>query len=88
MGDLQLTGLEPDKALGNFRTALQILGNDQNGNEDHDQGLCKLYWFLGRALNQLGSQPEALVNYWRSVAVAESVAQQFPAKKNQASALF
>jgi len=85
---LQLMTLEPGDALKNFRSAFEVFGSDQNGNEDHDQTLVKLYWYLGRTLNQLGHQSEALGNYWKSVAIAESVAQRFPADRQAKRQLF
>jgi len=84
LGDLQLDSMETDKALENFRTALQVFGSDPNGNDSHDRALSRFYLSLGKAFMQLGQRAEALPNFRSSVAIAEAVAQKSPsARHNQ-----
>jgi eukaryotic-like serine/threonine-protein kinase len=88
IGDVQLTSLQPDKALENFRTAFQIFGSQPNANEDHDRTLVGLYLRMTRALNELGQQQEALVNVRKAIAIAETLAQQSPSSKQLQRLLF
>jgi tetratricopeptide (TPR) repeat protein len=78
LGELELHNFECDKALTSFRAGLQILGADPNGDFDHDHALIQLHWYLGRTLNQVGSQSEAVANLQRSIDIAEGLARQFP----------
>ena len=88
IGDVQLSSLQPDEALENFRKAFQIFGNEPNGNEDHDRTLVGLYIRLTRALNELGRQQEALGNVRKAIAIAEALAQQSPSSKQLQRTLF
>ncbi len=81
LGDLQLDNLETSNALKSYRSAFQIFGSEQNGDEDHDKALSQLYIKLAGALTELGSQAEALANLRRSIAVAEDLAQKSPSVK-------
>ena len=79
---------EPDKALKNLRAALQILGSDLNGDEEHDLTLARLHYFIGRTLSELGVQGEALVNLRRSVTIAEALVQKSPQSKQAKRRLY
>ena len=81
LGDVELENLETDKALENFRTAIQILGDDLNGNGDHDLWLARFHVLMGSTLNELGLQTESLVSFRRAIAIAEDLAQKSPASK-------
>jgi len=78
LGELELDNFQPDKALNSFRAGLQILGADPTGDLDHDHLLIQLHWYLGRTLNQIGSQSEAIANLQRSIGIAEGLAREFP----------
>ena len=88
LGDVELTSLEPDKALESYHDSFQIFGTDPTGQIGHDRTLTKLYLSTGKALNELGSQSEALTNDRKAIAVAEELAQQFPADKQVQRDLF
>lgn len=72
---------EPDQALNNFRTSLEILGSDLNDDEDHDMNVATLYNLMGAQLDHLGAQAEAFVNYQRAIAIAEALATQRSSSK-------
>jgi serine/threonine protein kinase len=88
IGDVSLSDLNPDKALENYSMAFQVFGNSPDGVEDHDRMLIGFY--LGRAstLNELGKQSDALENNRKAVAVAEALAQRFPASPQARRAPF
>jgi tetratricopeptide (TPR) repeat protein len=88
LGSIQLDNLEPDKALKNFRAALEVFGSDTNGSLDHDRTVFRLNWFLGRALTESGSQSNALAILRKSVAVAEEVARTYPSSRQAKRDLF
>jgi tetratricopeptide (TPR) repeat protein len=81
LGEVHFNNREPDKALASFQSALQIFGDDLTGNEDHDMLLGRFHVRLGRTLNELGSNTEALPHYRRSVAIAEDLAGRTPPAK-------
>ena len=64
LGDVELSSLQPDKALEGYREGFRIFGNDLTGQEDHDRTLTKLYLRIGKALNELGSQSEIGEEHW------------------------
>jgi tetratricopeptide (TPR) repeat protein len=78
LGELELHSFECDKALRSFRDGLQVLGDDPNGDFDHDHTLITLHWYLGRTLNQVGSQSEAIASLERSINTSEGLAREFP----------
>jgi eukaryotic-like serine/threonine-protein kinase len=88
IGDVQLSSLQPDKALKNFREAFQIFGSEPNGNEDHDRTLIGLYIRMTRALNELGMQQEGLANVRKATGIAEALVRQSPSSKQLQRILF
>ena len=76
LGDLQLDNLETDQSLKSFQDALEIFGAGQDGAEESEDTLARLYFRVAGALRELGSQSEALLSLRKSVAVFERVAQQ------------
>jgi tetratricopeptide (TPR) repeat protein len=78
LGDVELSSLQPDRALESYREGFRIFGNDLTGQEDHDRTLTKLYLRIGKALNELGSQSEALASERKAIMVAEDLAERFP----------
>ena len=64
---------EPDKALQNFRTAIQIVGSEVNGDQTHDSRLATLYGMIGRQSSLLGNQTEAFVNLRKAETIAEGL---------------
>ena len=81
LGYVQLNNLETDKAAASLRAALQTLGPDENGDEDHDRTLHVLYGRLGLALNEVGSNPEAIASFERGIAIAEDIARRYPSRR-------
>lgn len=81
LGDVELSSLEPDKALASYREGFRVFGSDPIGQEDHDRTLTKLYLRMGKALNELGSQSEALASDRKAIMIAEGSAQQFPSSR-------
>jgi serine/threonine protein kinase len=88
LGDVELGKLEPDKALIDYRDSFRIFGSDPTGEEEHDRTLTKLYLRLGKALNELGFQSEALANDRHAIMLAEGLVQQFPDSKQAKRDLF
>jgi serine/threonine protein kinase len=88
IGDVSLTGLNPDKALENYSTAFQVFGNSPSGVEDHDRMLIGFYLGKAKALNELGKQSKALESNRNAVALAEALVQRFPASLLARRALF
>jgi len=88
LGDVELSALEPDQALTNIRAAFQIFGSEPNGNEGHDRTLTRLYLRMGRVVNEIGPQLEALANVREAIAVAEELVQKFPSSKQVQRDLF
>jgi eukaryotic-like serine/threonine-protein kinase len=88
IGDVNLSGLSPDKALENYFMAFQVFGNGPSGVEDHDRMLIGFYLGKASTLNELGKQSEALENNRKAVALAEVLAQQFPTSLPARRALF
>ena len=74
LGELDLDDLEPDQAMASLDDALQVFGDNQNGNEDHDRTLLILHWTLGRVLEETGHEAEALASFRRSIAIDEDLA--------------
>jgi serine/threonine protein kinase len=85
LGYAHFNNLEPDIAMENYRTGLQVLGSEPNGVADHDRTLFTLYGRLGNALNDLGSNAEAIARFQKAVAVAEDVARKFPSARAKRS---
>src|SRR6516165_2982472 len=81
LGEIELNSRQPDQALKSFRAALDVVGADVNGREDHDQMLSRLYTRIGRTLNELGSQVESLENFRRAIAISEALAAKAPDSK-------
>jgi serine/threonine protein kinase len=88
IGDVSLSGLDPDKALENYSMAFQVFGNRPSGVEDHDRMLIGFYCGKASTLNELGQQSEALENNRKAVALAEVLVQRFPASPLARRALF
>jgi serine/threonine protein kinase/tetratricopeptide (TPR) repeat protein len=86
LGYVQLSGLETDKAVQNDRAAILALGVDPTGNEANDRILAVLYARLGSALNELGSNGEAIAIYERAIAIGEDLAWKFPSNQNKRNA--
>jgi tetratricopeptide (TPR) repeat protein len=84
LGVIEEVDREPDKALNDLRTALQILGPDVNGDDKHDMRLSTLYNIIGTQSNYLGNHAEASENLRKSVTIAEAVAQRVPPPKQAA----
>jgi len=80
--------MEPDKTLKYLRMALQTVGEDLTGEADHDMMLPRLYVLIGRELSHLGVLEEALVNFRKSVTVAETLARRTPPPKQAQRWLF
>ena len=80
-GEIEFNSRQPDQALKSFRAALDVVGTDVNGREDHDQMLSRLYTRIGRTLNELGSQVESLENFRRAIAISEALAAKAPDSK-------
>lgn len=88
IGDVELSSLEPDKALNNYRQAFQVFGSDANGQEDHDRTLAGLYLRRARVLNELGPQPEAVADVHRAIEIAQGLTRQFPSERQVQRDLF
>ena len=88
LGEIEFNSRQPDQALKSFRAALDVVGADVNGREDHDQMLLRLYSRIGRTLNELGSQGESLENFRRAVRIAEDLAAKAPGSKTAQRDLF
>jgi len=81
LGLIEEVSREPDKAVKDFRTALQIIGSDLSGDEDHDLSVSSLYNLIGTQLDNLGAETEALVNHRRAITIAEGLARRSPPPK-------
>ncbi len=88
IGDVNLNGLNPDKALENYTEAFKVFGTIPTGVEDHDRMLIGFYLDKGKALNELGKQSESLENERTAVALAEGLVQKYPASLLSQRALF
>jgi tetratricopeptide (TPR) repeat protein len=88
IGDVSLSGLNPDRALENYAMAFQVFGNSPNGVEDHDRVLIGFYRGKASSLNELGKQADALENNRRAVDLAEALVQRFPVSLQARRALF
>lgn len=88
IGDVNLSGLNPDKALENYSAAFQVFGDSPNGVEDHDRLLIGFYINRGKALNELGNQSEAIESDRKAIALAEALVQRFPSSPRAQRALF
>jgi tetratricopeptide (TPR) repeat protein len=88
LGDVESDSREPDKALASYRTAIEVIGPDLSGNEDHDQMLARFNARLGRALNELGSQTEALQYLRKSIAIDEAQAKKASSPNQTQRTLF
>jgi tetratricopeptide (TPR) repeat protein len=82
---VDLNSLEPDKAVRGLRAALQIFGADASGAEDHDRILATFYGRLGLALNERGSNAEAIASYETAIAIAEELARRVPSQRAKRS---
>jgi serine/threonine protein kinase len=76
LGNIEEASREPDKALKDFRTALEIIGNDPNGDEKHDMRLPNLYELIGLQLEYLGVHKESFVNFDKAITIAETMARR------------
>ncbi len=88
LGDVNLWNLSPMQALDEYRAAFRTFGADPNGAEDHDKMLIGLYLKRASALNEIGSQAEALANNRQAVALAEALVQKFPSSVQARRELF
>jgi eukaryotic-like serine/threonine-protein kinase len=74
LGYVQLNSVETDKAVQSLRAALQVVGTEPNGNQDHDQMLVLVYSRTALALNEL----QAIRSFEKAIAIAEDLARKFP----------
>jgi serine/threonine protein kinase len=81
LGYVQLNSLETDKAVQSIRNAIEVLGNVPNGSEDHDRTLLVFCGRLGTALNELGSNAEAIRSYEKAIVIADDVVRRFPSQR-------
>jgi tetratricopeptide (TPR) repeat protein len=81
LADVQLSSLETDEAVSSLRAALQVVGTEANGNDEHDRTVMTLSGRMGRALNELGSHLEAIANLQRAITLAEDVARRSPSRQ-------
>ena len=88
IGDVELSSLEPDKAVNSYREAFQVFGSDANGQEDHDRTLTGLYLRRARVLNELGLQSDAVADVRRAIEVAQGLTRQFPSERQVQRDLF
>jgi len=86
--NVELSSLEPDKALNNVQAALQVFGADANGQSEHDQVLYKIYWYQGRALEDYRSPQEAASALRKALDVAERAAQSSASSRQAKRSLF
>jgi len=85
LGFAQLNNLETDKAVESFRAGLQVLGPEPNGLADHDRTLVALYGRMGNALNELGSNAQAIASFQKAIPIAEDLARKFPSTRAKRS---
>src|SRR5260370_8615831 len=83
LGDVQLNSVETDEAVHNARAALQVLGTEPNGNEDHDRMLVLVYSRTALGLNELRSNPQAIRSFEKAIAIAEDLARKFPSVRTK-----
>jgi tetratricopeptide (TPR) repeat protein len=83
LGYVQINSVETDKAVESLRAALQVLGTEPNGNEDHDRRPVVVYSRTALALNELGSNPQAIRNYEKAIAIAENLARTSPSVRTK-----
>jgi serine/threonine protein kinase len=83
LGYVQLNSLETDQAVESLRTAVRVLGTDSNGAEDHDRTLATFYGRLGLALNEFGSNREAIASHEKAIAIAEDLVRKFPSRRTK-----
>ncbi|HEX4165324.1 MAG TPA: protein kinase [Bryobacteraceae bacterium] len=83
LGYVQINSIETDKAVESLRAALQVLGAEPNGNEDHDRMSAVVYSRMGLALNELGSNPKAIQSFEKAIAIAEDLARKFPSVRTR-----
>jgi serine/threonine protein kinase len=88
LGEVDLNNLHPDQSLARFANGFQVFGDSPSGDEDHDQLLMRLYGDMGRALNELGNQSEALENDRKAVALADALVQRHPSSVHAQRAVF
>jgi len=88
IGDVNLSGLNPDKAIENYSMAFQIFGNSPSGVEDHDRMLIGFYRGKANTLNELGKQSEALENNRKALTLAEALVERLPASLTARRTLF
>lgn len=88
LGEVALSSLRPDQALGNFSAAFHVFGADADGDEEHDQMLAGLYRGMARTLNELGNQSEAIENNRKAVLLAEALVQRYPSSLKARQGLF
>jgi serine/threonine protein kinase len=83
LGYVEFSNLETDKAVQNDRAAVQAVGGQQTGNEADDRRLTALYARLGRDLNELGANTEAISIYKRMIPIAEDLPRKYPSVQNK-----
>jgi serine/threonine protein kinase len=88
IGDVELSRLEPDRALNNYQEAFRVFGSDPSGQEDHDRTLTRLYLRRARALNELGSQSETVADTRKAIEVAQGLTRKFPSERQAQRDLF
>ena len=88
LGNVDLNSLHPDQALQRFSMAFQVFGDSPSGDEDHDQLLIGLYHDMGRALNELGKQSQALESDRRAITLAEALMERYPSLVRARRAVF
>jgi serine/threonine protein kinase len=83
LGYVEYSNLQADKAVQNDRAAVQAAGDQPTGKEADDRRLTALYARLGRDLNELGSNTEALAIYTKTIPIAEDLARKYPSDQNK-----
>jgi serine/threonine protein kinase len=83
LGYVDYSNLETDKAVQNDRAAVQAVGDQPTGNEADDRRLTALYARLGRDLNELGANTEAIAIYKGTIPIAEDLARKYPSDQNK-----
>ncbi|MBV8572384.1 MAG: protein kinase [Acidobacteriaceae bacterium] len=78
LGYVEWADLKTDKALENFRSALERFGDTPNGKPDHDNTLIRLHWLSALALRELGSASESVANLRKSISIAETLVRDAP----------
>ena len=88
LGEVEFDNLQPDKAVKNLRTALQVIGDEPSGNDDHDLSLSRIHFRIGGTLNELGLNAESLEHFRSSIGVLEDLTRKSPSSKQARRGVF